>query len=217
MISEPGADNELVCSEGTWAADLAGAQLYRAPASLSYQWLLGGTEIAGKTEATLTPTEDGEYSCRVSATNYAGSSSQSSAARAVTLLGDPTAASLELSLASKPKQKHKYLKLQISCGVSCDTEIKGKAIVPGKSRGKASTALKKRHFHLKPKTVAIGAGEIKTLKLPFIKHKKRTNRISQKMNRYKVAAKRSKLIVKVKASNSSGKPPKAKQKIWLKR
>ena len=123
----------------------------------------------------------------------------------------------DLSLSAKPKQKPKYLKLHMSCGyLSCSAELKGKAIVPGKSRGKASTALFKRYFNLKEKTVEIDASETKALILQFKKNKKWAKRITRIQRRDKVAAKRSKLIVKVKASNSSGKTTRAKQKIWLK-
>jgi DNA-binding beta-propeller fold protein YncE len=74
---------ELGCSQGSWAANLAGAQLYRAPRSFSYQWSRDGAEIGGATQPTFTPTEGGEYRCRVTATNDGGSTSQTSAARTV--------------------------------------------------------------------------------------------------------------------------------------
>ena len=77
-------DNELSCSEGSWAADLLGAFLYRAPASLAYQWLYDDLAITGATHKTFHPTKNGSYSCRVSATNHAGFSTQTSAARKVT-------------------------------------------------------------------------------------------------------------------------------------
>ena len=83
--------------------------------------------------------------------------------------------------------------------------------------GKASTALKKRYFELKAKTVAIDAGATKALELKLKEQKKWTKRIAQIQRRDKVAAKRSKVLVKVKASTSSGKTAKAKQKIKLKR
>jgi DNA-binding beta-propeller fold protein YncE len=69
---------ELTCSEGNWAPDLLGAFLSRAPHSAQFQWLRDGVEIGGETSATLTPTEPGSYACRVTASNQAGSSSQTS-------------------------------------------------------------------------------------------------------------------------------------------
>ncbi len=69
---------ELSCSEGDWASNLLGGFLFRAPRSFQYQWLEDGGEIGGETDPTFTPTEPGDYSCRVTASNRAGSSSQTS-------------------------------------------------------------------------------------------------------------------------------------------
>lgn len=73
----------LRCSRGTWAADLLGSFLYRAPQSFRYQWALDGSDIGGATLAAYTPTAPGSYTCRVTATNQAGSTAQPSAAVAV--------------------------------------------------------------------------------------------------------------------------------------
>ena len=75
-----GVGEELSCSQGSWAPDLLGAFLFRAPRSFVNQWLLGGSEIVGATASTFTPTEPGDYTCRVTASNHAGSASQTSAA-----------------------------------------------------------------------------------------------------------------------------------------
>ncbi len=69
----------LNCGKGSWAPDLLGAFLYRAPENFAYQWLLDGDEIPGET-ASITPTEPGAYTCEVTASNHAGSTSQTSAA-----------------------------------------------------------------------------------------------------------------------------------------
>jgi PKD domain len=74
----------LSCSQGSWAPNLLGAFLYRAPRSFAYAWLLNGTEITGASANTYTPTAAGSYACRVTATNQAGSTSQTSAAFEVT-------------------------------------------------------------------------------------------------------------------------------------
>ncbi len=37
----------LTCSQGSWAPDLLGAFLFRAPRTLDYQWLTGDSEIPG--------------------------------------------------------------------------------------------------------------------------------------------------------------------------
>ena len=69
----------LHCSQGQWASDLLGAFLYRAPGSFAYQWQNDGAEIAGATGSSYTPAAAGTYACRVTATNRAGSTSQTSA------------------------------------------------------------------------------------------------------------------------------------------
>ena len=69
----------LHCSQGTWAADLLGAFLYRAPRSFTYQWSVGGKDITGATTNSYTATAPGSYSCHVTATNAAGNASQASA------------------------------------------------------------------------------------------------------------------------------------------
>ncbi len=80
ISGEPRVGEELSCSQGNWAPDLLGAFLFRAPrSSFEYQWLMDGGEIGGETAPTFTPTEPGTYACRVTASNQAGSSSQTSA------------------------------------------------------------------------------------------------------------------------------------------
>jgi hypothetical protein len=73
-------DQRLSCSRGMWAADLPGSFLYRAPETFAYQWRLNGTDIGGATAANYTPTAPGSYTCRVTATNRAGSATQTSSA-----------------------------------------------------------------------------------------------------------------------------------------
>ena len=69
----------LTCPTGTWAADAAGAFVYRSPRSYAYQWTRGGTAIAGAVGSTLTATAAGSYACTVTATNQAGCASSASA------------------------------------------------------------------------------------------------------------------------------------------
>jgi DNA-binding beta-propeller fold protein YncE len=82
--------SSLSCSRGSWAIDLLGAFLYRAPDTFAYQWSLDGADIAGATSAFYTAEAPGSYTCRVTATNAAGSTAQTSAAHAV--LGSSPAA-----------------------------------------------------------------------------------------------------------------------------
>jgi hypothetical protein len=69
----------LSCSQGSWAADLVGALLYRAPSTFAFQWSLDGKEIVGATSASVTAASPGLYTCRVTGANRAGSSAQTSA------------------------------------------------------------------------------------------------------------------------------------------
>jgi len=73
----------LTCRNGQWAPDLLGAFLYRAPRTFAYQWMRDGTEILGADEATFTPTVAGSYSCRVTASNQAGSTERISSIKKV--------------------------------------------------------------------------------------------------------------------------------------
>ncbi len=80
--STPGSG--LSCSTGTWASDLPGSFLFQAPQSVSYQWSRNGTAIEGASASALTADQAGEYRCTVTASNVAGSSSQTSGPFAVT-------------------------------------------------------------------------------------------------------------------------------------
>jgi hypothetical protein len=68
----------LRCSHGTWARDLPGSFLSRAPQSFRYQWTFNAADIAGATLSSYTPSAAGTYTCRVTATNQAGSTAQTS-------------------------------------------------------------------------------------------------------------------------------------------
>ena len=76
----------LSCSPGGWKPDLGAASLFRSPRTFAYQWQLDGGNIPGATTSSFTFTESGDYTCRVTAANEAGSSSQTSAAFTVKLL-----------------------------------------------------------------------------------------------------------------------------------
>jgi Low-density lipoprotein receptor repeat class B len=73
----------LSCSQGSWAPDLVGASYYRAPQSFAFQWSRDGTDLPGATQTTLTAGTAGDYRCRVTATNHAGSTAQTSDAHHV--------------------------------------------------------------------------------------------------------------------------------------
>jgi DNA-binding beta-propeller fold protein YncE len=73
----------LTCSAGTWADPLS-AFVFQSPAALAYQWSMNGADIGGASASTYTAGADGSYSCRVTASNQAGSTAQTSAPFAVT-------------------------------------------------------------------------------------------------------------------------------------
>ncbi len=70
----------LGCSQGSWAPDVISEFFYRSPQTYSYAWQLNNAEIGGASGQTFTPTQPGLYSCRVTGTNHAGSSAQTSSA-----------------------------------------------------------------------------------------------------------------------------------------
>ena len=51
---------------------------YRAPRTFAYQWFVNGAIVPGATATTYTPPSAGRYTCQVTASNQAGSTSQSS-------------------------------------------------------------------------------------------------------------------------------------------
>ena len=74
------AGADFACSQGGWAGDLLESFLYRAPQAFAYQWLRNGAEIAGAATNSLHADTVGDYSCRVTATNFAGATSQTGSA-----------------------------------------------------------------------------------------------------------------------------------------
>jgi hypothetical protein len=68
----------LTCAAATWASDQPNASLYRVPASTAFKWTRDGAEIPGATGSTYAPTAAGEHRCVSTATNFAGTSSQTS-------------------------------------------------------------------------------------------------------------------------------------------
>lgn len=91
----------LNCSQGSWAPDLLGELLYQAPRSFALQWSREGTDIVGATQSSIPASAPGLYRCRVTATNFAGSTTQESAPFTVTAapappIGEPRAPSTKV-------------------------------------------------------------------------------------------------------------------------
>jgi DNA-binding beta-propeller fold protein YncE len=74
--SAPGS--VLTCSDGQWAGNQPGAQYFRAPHALTYQWSRDGADLAGAVGATYTADVAGEYRCTVTASNAAGATPKAS-------------------------------------------------------------------------------------------------------------------------------------------
>jgi hypothetical protein len=75
----PRVGQTLTCNSGSWASDLLSGFLYRAPQTLAYQWTVGGALIAGAAASSLHVSSPGDYRCEETATNAAGSTTQTSA------------------------------------------------------------------------------------------------------------------------------------------
>jgi hypothetical protein len=75
--------SSLTCGDAGWAPDQPNQALYRMPASTAVTWTLDGASIPGATGATHAVTAAGAYRCTRSATNFAGTSTQQSAAVSV--------------------------------------------------------------------------------------------------------------------------------------
>jgi hypothetical protein len=85
--TKPGST--LSCSQGAWAPDALESFDYLAPQSFSYAWSENGAPITGAASSQITAGSPGSYSCQVTASNYAGSTVQSSAAFTVSPLPLP--------------------------------------------------------------------------------------------------------------------------------
>lgn len=111
----------LSCSTGSWAPDLLGAALYRAPRTFTYQWSRDGTDIPGATSSTVSPGSPGSYSCKVTASNFAGSGGpQMSGALQVST----PPASPAPSPAAKKKKKCKKAKKGMAAAAKCKKKKK---------------------------------------------------------------------------------------------
>jgi hypothetical protein len=121
----------LTCSTGSWEPDLPQSQFYEAPQAFAYQWLREGTPIAGANAASFTPSEAGSYACEVTATNAAGSATQTSASTVVPVLTaipvpEPLAKIKEVQIMShRLVVKAGKVRVVIACGKGAGGSCKG--------------------------------------------------------------------------------------------
>lgn len=143
----------LSCSQGSWAGDEPGSQLYRAPSSFSYQWLRDGAEVTGASTASFVATVAGSYSCRVMAANAAGSTFQTSAALGVS---NPTIKGTHgtATTAGQAKVKKGVASLRMHC------PAKG-----GECRGAVRLVSRGKHVALGKQRFRIAPGKAKLIKI----------------------------------------------------
>ena len=118
----------LSCSQGSWAGDLLESFLYRAPQKISVQWLRNERPIPGATTSTLVATEVGDYLCRETASNAAGSSAQGSASVNIS-------ASLKLGKAVLSTEKG-IAKIPVATSGTGVVALSGKGVKPSRLKSK---------------------------------------------------------------------------------
>lgn len=96
------ADAHLTCTQGSWAPDFPGSNVFQAPRSLSFGWSLNGTTIPGAGGPLYTATTPGIYGCVVAATNQAGSTSQGASTTVIVTPGRLELRSRERRLKARP-------------------------------------------------------------------------------------------------------------------
>jgi hypothetical protein len=135
----------LTCGNGQWGSNAPGADFYQAPQAYAYQWQLNGTNIAGAQSSTFKLSGEGSFTCVVTATNAAGSATQTSAA-AVTKVGPP-----KVSIAS-PTTGGSYEQGQaVSTSFSCSEGAGG----PGLASCTDSNGTKAPSGHLNTMSVGL--------------------------------------------------------------
>ncbi len=116
----------LTCSPGAWAPDVLASFFYRAPQSIAYRWTRNGAEIAGATDTSYTAYVPGEYRCRETATNAAGSTPQTSAP--LTVWGPPNTKLIKAKMnSSHDSAKFKFRARGKAWGFHCELKRPHKA------------------------------------------------------------------------------------------
>ncbi|HEX5608493.1 MAG TPA: hypothetical protein VFX45_00200 [Solirubrobacterales bacterium] len=115
----------------SWAADAVEANLMRAPQTFAYEWLRNGVPIPGATEQAVLVTEPGTYTCSVTATNFAGSTTQTGVGFTATPGPTPPKAKPRLELVKVTSNRRKgtaTLKLMVSGAGKL--EVRGRKLAP---------------------------------------------------------------------------------------
>jgi hypothetical protein len=127
----------LICDQGSWASDMPEAQLYQAPHSFSYRWLRDGRPVPGATDSDIgVEGPGGDYACQVTATNAAGSTTQTSRTQFVCCRPSPKAKAARVALVKGGKAR---LKLTCPAGTEpCAGRIHLESIRPPRRRAHSS-------------------------------------------------------------------------------
>jgi len=145
----------LTCSTGTWAPDLVEAFYYDAAERFSFQWSRNGADVPGATGASLSADVEGDYRCRVTASNEAGATAASSPPHRVAL--DASAIRLRLAKATVGAGDTLLVSLSNDSALDLSGSLSGRSTVKSGSR--------KRPVKLAAKPFAIGAHAAKVVKL----------------------------------------------------
>jgi hypothetical protein len=169
----------LTCSPGSWAQDLLGSWLYRAPQRLDYSWTRDGAGIAGASGNTYAAAAPGGYRCTVTASNAAGSSSQTSAAHAVTSpppgFGRKTLVTLSLATRRIPARGPIKVVVRNGNGFPVSGRLSAqtrKSVAPSRPR----------RLVIRAKAFAVGANARKSVKLKLSKALRRVLRRDRKLS-----------------------------------
>jgi hypothetical protein len=155
----------LSCSQGGWSPDLLESFLYDAPREFDFQWSRDGADIAGATSSSLLAESIGAaYRCRVTATNLAGATSQTSAPFRLPPIAFGKEIALALTLASRRVPAKGPLAIQIAN--ANPFEVAGR--ISGQL-SKGSGAAGRRRLRLGAKAFRVGAEAKLTVKLSLPK------------------------------------------------
>jgi DNA-binding beta-propeller fold protein YncE len=151
----------LSCSPGSWAPDLLDSFLYRAPRGFAYQWSLDGADIPGATASSDTASSPGSYTCRVTATNQAGSTVQASASLTVMAPPPPNTRITKAKISQRQrKAMFKFKAIGSATGFQCKLKRAHRKKPKARFRSCHSP---KTYKHMKPgkytfKVRAVGRG-----------------------------------------------------------
>ncbi len=175
----------LACSDGSWAHDLLGSFLYRAPQTFAYRWTRDGAAIAGANTRSITASSSGNYRCTVTAQNHAGSTSQTSAAAHVSAPPD-TKVTIKIK-GKRVKVRKRRASVKLACPASeASPPCSGKLAL--KTAKKVPFRGHRRRLALAKASFKVGAGETKKVRLKLAKPKARLVAHHRKARKVKAIA-----------------------------